>query len=92
MNAIARAKVEARQTAGALADSDLAPRHSHHILQVEAILRETADRLDRRKNPGDAELALEFVAELHLIQASHARLTALARRAGAEFSVMSGER
>lgn len=89
MNEIARDKVAARNEARALADDELAPMHSRHILRVEAIIAETVDRLDKTGRP---DLAIEFQAELHAIMGAHARLTVLARRAGADVTVMGGER
>lgn len=92
MNVIARDKVAARNEARALADAELAPAHSRHILRVEAIIAETIDRLDTL---GRVDLSIAFAAELHTIQAAHARLTLLAKQAGETgdvVTVMGGER
>lgn len=89
MTPIQRQKVKARKKAAAMSDEELTPEHSKHILMVEAIIREGANRLDKMGRHVEAHKA---IAQLHLIESAHAELTAIAHKLDMETSTRSGER
>lgn len=89
MTAIQKQKVKARKKAKEMSDDELVLEHSKHILMVEAINREAANRLDKM---GKHCEAMAVVSELRRIESAHAALTVIAHKMDMDLTTRSGER